>query len=473
MHFIKAAFIVFEVVLLFNLLIFVHELGHFLAARWRGLKIERFAVWFGKPIWKTRINGVEYVLGSIPAGGYVQLPQMAPMDIIEGKTEKPADQLPPVSAMDKIIVAIAGPLFSIGLAFAFAVIVWGIGKPDQKTKDAPVIGWVVPKGPAEESGLRPGDKILEVDGHAVNEFGSTSQDSVVWRIVTSEGTNIPIKYLRDGKEAIAYPVPVRPETKWYERRSLRKVMMSAALPSIIGRTASNSPAALAGFKEGDEVVAFNGEKIYSPETIDHAEKLMTNGIKPAVFTIKRGTNHFDATLLAVKPSQPTNATPSFGITAWMPTDDEVLTHPKPMDQIRESAGQIIATIKALTSRKSDIGVQQLGGVVMIARVYINLLDSENGWRRVLWFSVVLNVNLALLNMLPLPVLDGGHITLALIEVIRRRPVSAKFLNVLQSAFAMLLIGFMAFIAILDVSDWVRSAHADRPQQPIVFEPPKK
>src|SRR5579871_1318074 len=101
MQFIKPVFIVFEVVVLFNLLIFVHELGHFLAARWRGLKIERFAIWFGKPIWKTKINGVEYALGTIPAGGYVSLPQMAPMEVIEGKRDPATEALPPISAMDK------------------------------------------------------------------------------------------------------------------------------------------------------------------------------------------------------------------------------------------------------------------------------------------------------------------------------------------------------------------------------------
>src|SRR6201986_467161 len=124
MHFIKPVFVALEVVVLFNLLIFVHELGHFLAARWRGLKIDRFAIWFGKPIWKTKINGVEYALGSIPAGGYVSLPQMAPMEVIEGKgSDKKTEQLPPISALDKIIVALAGPVFSFGLAIAFAVVV--------------------------------------------------------------------------------------------------------------------------------------------------------------------------------------------------------------------------------------------------------------------------------------------------------------------------------------------------------------
>src|SRR5580692_12880002 len=106
--------IALEVVLIFNLIIGVHELGHFLAARWRGLKVQRFAIWFGKPIWKKTINGVEYALGSIPAGGYVSLPQMAPMEMIEGKAESDAQPLPPISALDKIIVAFAGPLFSFG-----------------------------------------------------------------------------------------------------------------------------------------------------------------------------------------------------------------------------------------------------------------------------------------------------------------------------------------------------------------------
>src|SRR6267154_1356240 len=123
MQVLKFIFICLEVLFLFNVLIFVHELGHFLAARWRGLKIERFAIWFGKPIWKTQINGVEYALGSIPAGGYVSLPQMATMETIEGKGEGSRQSLPPVSALDKVIVAFAGPLFSFLLALGFAVVV--------------------------------------------------------------------------------------------------------------------------------------------------------------------------------------------------------------------------------------------------------------------------------------------------------------------------------------------------------------
>src|SRR5436189_4171621 len=106
MSILKFIFIFLEVLLLFNLLIFVHELAHFVAARWRGVKVDRFAIWFGKPIWKKKINGVEYALGTIPAGGYVSLPQMATMEAIEGKSESSGKPLPPISALDKIIVAV-------------------------------------------------------------------------------------------------------------------------------------------------------------------------------------------------------------------------------------------------------------------------------------------------------------------------------------------------------------------------------
>ena len=112
--------IIFGVVMLFNFMIFVHELGHFFAARWRGLYVDRFQIWFGRPIWKKTINGVQWGLGWIPAGGFVSLPQMAPMEAIEGSVELPKD-LKPVKPLDKIIVAAAGPVASFLLAVLFGV----------------------------------------------------------------------------------------------------------------------------------------------------------------------------------------------------------------------------------------------------------------------------------------------------------------------------------------------------------------
>ena len=468
-------FIGLEVVLLFNLLIGVHELGHFLAAKWRGLKIDRFAIWFGKPIWKTKVNGVEYALGWIPAGGYVALPQMATMEAIEGKSDVPAAQLPNVSPLDKIIVAIAGPIFSFLLAIFFAFIVWGVGRPSNEANNSTTIGWVDPNGPAAKAGLLPGDTILSIDGFSVKTFQPTASisDSVKWRIITSTGPTIAIKYIRDGKIATAYAVPTNVPTSWYERKSLRQLFIDYASSATISQIVSNSPADRAGLKEGDQIIALNGEKIYSYDSIDYAQMIMSNGpVKPLTLTVVRGKETFDKTLVPEKPLSPTNSTPMLGIMAWQEDTNFSLVHPTPLDQIKESVGQIFATIGAITQPKSQVGVQQLGGAVMIVRVYSNLFQDEDGWRRVLWFSVILNVNLAILNMLPLPVLDGGHILLSFIEVIRRRPVSAKILNSIQTGFAMLLIGFMLYIAFFDTGDWLRSARAGR-EQPIVFSPDAK
>ncbi|MEO0447880.1 MAG: site-2 protease family protein, partial [Verrucomicrobiota bacterium] len=187
------------VILVFNLIIVVHELGHFLAARWRGLRVDKFQIWFGKPIWKKTINGVQYGLGTIPAGGFVALPQMAPMELVEGKRdENTGEPLTPISPLDKIIVAFAGPLFSFLLAVVLSVFVWMIGYPASKASNSTTIGVVLHDSGADKAGLKPGDEILEVAGKPVNTFGGMV-DSVKWAIISSRTDDIEFVYQRDGK----------------------------------------------------------------------------------------------------------------------------------------------------------------------------------------------------------------------------------------------------------------------------------
>jgi len=471
METLRVIFTVLEALLALNLLIFVHELGHFLAARWRGMKVDRFAIWFGKPVWKKKINGVEYALGWIPAGGYVALPQMATMEMIEGKSEHAGEPLPNVAPLDKIIVAFAGPLFSFLLAVAFALAVWQVGKPVTASENEPVLGWVVPDGPAWKAGLRPGDKILEIDGHPIKHYGPPSQDSIIWRVITSEGTNIALTYLRGGATNTVSAKPFKRETKWYERKALRQILVDIPTEAIVGAVLTNSPAARAGLKRGDEIIAINGDKIYSVAAMEYAREQMTNrDAAPITITVRRDGGQFEMPLRAEKPLSPTNAPPMFGI-AWLDNTNRTLAYPGPWEQLKASASQIFATIGAVISRRTEIGAQQLGGAVMIIRVYTNLFQDDDGWRLVLWFSVVLNVNLAMLNLLPLPVLDGGHILLSLLEVVRRKAASPRILNHIQSGFAVILISFMLWIAFYDIGDWVRSRNRNREQQ-IIFAPKK-
>ncbi|MBV9297804.1 MAG: site-2 protease family protein, partial [Verrucomicrobia bacterium] len=221
-----------EVLLIFNLLIIVHELGHFLAARWRGLHVDKFGIWFGRPIWKKTIKGVEYSLGWIPAGGFVLLPQMAPMEVVEGKSGTAREDLSPVGPLDKIIVAFAGPLFSFLLALVFAVIVWVVGKPTAEADATTTVGYVVPEEPAAKAGFQPGDVILAVDDHPVSRFAGMV-DSITWYVVRSEGETIPFKIRRGDKILTLVSTYTRPETRGWQRRSLRQVGIAPAITPIV------------------------------------------------------------------------------------------------------------------------------------------------------------------------------------------------------------------------------------------------
>ena len=465
MSILKFIFIALEVLLLFNLLIFVHELGHFLAARWRGLQIDRFAIWFGKPIWKTRINGVEYVLGSIPAGGYVSLPQMATMETIEGKSDSPAEALPVISALDKIIVAFAGPLFSFLLALVFAAVVWVVGRPVSDTERTTIIGYVMKDGPADKAGLRPGDKILEVDGKQVSKFGGMG-DSVTWRIVRSEGDAVQVKVQRAGQELEFFPRPAKEPTKVWERKSLRKVQISPAHDLIVGDLATNSPAKRAGLHSGDRILTVDGTQLYSIFGLD--DYVESHSHQSLLLSCQRNGQPLEVRVQPEVPISPADSKASLGILNW--EDNWSLRHPGAVEQVSASVTAMIETFGALFARHSDIKAQHLGGAVKIMDVYYRLFNSEQGWRLALWFSVLMNVNLALLNMLPIPVLDGGHIVLAIIEGIRRKPLSARLLNSVQTGCAVLLIGFMLYIAFYDVQDLPWKRNKEKPVE-VKFAPP--
>ncbi len=439
------------VLTVFNIIIFVHELGHFWAAKWRGLQIDRFQIWFGKPIWKKEINGVQYGLGWIPAGGFVALPQMAPMEALEGG-EKPEKPLPPITALDKIIVAFAGPAFSMLLALLSAVVVWKVGKPKDFV-DSQEIGYLVPGSPAEKAGLQIGDKILEINGQSVSGFAGTL-DSISERVILSRGNEITFTVARPEE-----PNPLRlksgfeiEKAHWWQRRGLRKVGIEPAAKAIVGEVTKNSPADKVGLSKGDQITTVDGNKLRSAEQfIRYLKDQKWKTVHLGIQTAAGATREVDLT--PMRPLKPADSDPKVGILFDFSGGVDVrMVYPEPIQQVKDSLNMMWVTLTSVKAKDSNIGVDHLSGPVGIAKMLYSLMQMENGWRRIIAFMVLFNVNLAVLNLLPFPVLDGGHITLAILEKIFGRPVKAKPLEVLQTVCALLLISLMLFVTSKDIFD---------------------
>jgi regulator of sigma E protease len=228
-------------------------------------------------------------------------------------------------------------------------------------------------------------------------------------------------------------------------------------PLVIGDVdvSKDSPALRAGLQGKDVVRAIDGIPMKS--TAAASEYIRHHGGQPVRFSVVRNGKDFD---LEVTPEIPLEEQyPRIGI-AWDDNYGIVLdtygkltrTHPTPLEQVRAATLAVVNTFGAIASPKSDVKLQHMSGPVMMLRVYYLMFENRDGWLMAFWFSVVLNVNLALLNLIPMPVLDGGHITLAIIEALRRRPVNARVLEIVQTACAVLIIGFMVYIAFFDVQD---------------------
>ncbi len=461
LHFARVVFLLIEVVVLFNLLIAVHELGHFLAAKWRGLYIEQFGIWFGKPIWQKKIDGVLYSVGSIPAGGFVKLPQLAPMDIIEGEVDVDRAQLPPISALDKIIVAIAGPVFSVLLALLFACIVWAVGRPVGESDITTTIGYVMPDSSAAKVGLRPGDKILSVDGKKVSRFLGMN-DSVSWAVVRSEGETVAVEFERGGKVQTVQVVPYKPSTTGWRRQGTRQLLIMPAETAVIEKVEPNTPAAAAGLKQHDIVTGYNNVPIYSPIAL--AQYIDKHPTEELTLNVERGQQKLAVrvkpTLLATEGEMK----PRIGI-GWDTEGKTFIAHTNPFEQVYKSVTGTLETLGAVASPKSDVKLQHMSGPIGIGHIYYLLFENERGWQLALWFSVILNVNLAILNMLPIPVLDGGHIVLAILESIRRKPINIRILEYVQTGCAVMIIGYVCYVSFFDIGDFFGSkGEPDLPKQ---------
>jgi regulator of sigma E protease len=342
-------------VLLFSFAIFIHEFGHFVAAKLLGLRVDRFSIGFGPALWKKTVGEVEYRISAIPFGGYVSLPQLDPegTKALEGGDAKDGETLKEASPLARIIVAFAGPFGNIVLAVILALVLSAV--PGAHFGEMPAeIGDVLPDGPAAVGGMLPGDRVTSVNGHAIRT--------------------------------------------WTEMQTEVQIAGQKAAEFVVTRGGTNVTLSITAKRDEASGACF----ILALST--------TNGVKAA---------------------------------AWMPERN-------PLKQLAWDAGQIVRILKALvTPKEAKAAAKALGGPVMIAEgLYTQV--RRNGWDA-LGFLRFLDVNLAILNLLPIPVLDGGLILFALFELLFRRKPPRKLTDGLSMAFMWLFLALMITLVWRDVA----------------------
>lgn len=424
-------YVIVVVLLLFGAAIFVHEYGHYWVALRRKLKVEEFAIGFGPKLFSWRAkNGVLWSIRGIPAGGFVKLPQMVTSEAIEGKSE---EELPPISPLSKILVAVAGPFMNVVFAFAIATVIYFIGLP-VPANDA-IVGRLKPDSEALKAGFLEGDLVTKVDGKAVKNWMD------VHRLAALALTNhLELEVNRGGTTKVLHL-----EAKMNEVIGGKYLDLPTKEKPVVGSVDKEMPAGIAGILPGDKIISFAGVSVSSQEDlIDIVSK--SEGRSSTAVIDRTGQQ---LTFQLTPKYDPENKRGRIGVGFAIGTLKVQKPGPHPWDQITGVWDQMVRTIKALVfSSQSGVKAKDLSGPVGILSVLA--IQANTDYRLALSFLVLLNINLAVLNMLPVPVLDGGHICMAILEKIRGKPLSVRLIEITTSAFAILLISFMAYVTFFDV-----------------------
>ena len=428
------AYVVLAVIVFFGASVFVHEYGHFWMARLRRMVVLGFSIGFGPKVfgWMDR-HGVEWAVRWIPAGGFVKLPQMLTSETIEGSADP---EVPPASPVSRIWVALAGPVMNILFALAIASVIWLVGLP--VPVNPPIIGYVEPDSAEARLGIREGDRMVRVDGKLVRRWQDVQRFTVLARSQT-----IPVEIARgDSVSNYVLTAVVNPTF------GLKLLNLDPKDHPVIMDLAPGGAAQEAGLAVNDQFVSFGGVPVVGQSQLVDLIRAQTG--KPAQVEVQRASQRM--TFTVTPRVDPTSGVARIGVTI---APSRVLTYqlqrpgPTPWEQVSGVLVQMGELVGALAhSKETGVSAKDMSGPVGIFGKLA--ADVNADIRLALSFLVMLNVNLAIINLLPIPVLDGGHITMALYEIITRRRVAPRFQEIATSAFAVILLSFMAYVSFFDV-----------------------
>jgi regulator of sigma E protease len=397
-----------------GVLIFVHELGHFLMARRIGVRVLKFSLGFGPRIFGFTRGDTEYCVSAIPLGGYVKMAGENPDD---PRTGQP-DEFLSKSKWQRFQVLLMGPAMNLLLAVVVMAIVLmrGAEVPAYQSK-APVVGQVVQGSPAQKSGIQIGDRMLSVNGHEVDTW-----EQFLVAVSTRANRATPLTILRNGKELTVTVTP-EPQTKY-------EVGDVGVLPDVhphVQAVLPGAPAAQGGLQVGDVILKANGAQVtVARDLIDTVSK---HANQPVMLHVLRSGAEQDVTVTpeANKGRCPSLAAGS-GCIGISIGEDTVKIKPGPIDAVGmsiqrnyESAKLIFQTVGQLITREAS--TRQLMGPLAIAQ--LSGESAQAGWIPLLSLMASISLNLGLLNLLPIPVLDGGHIFIMALEGLARRDFSTR------------------------------------------------